>query len=109
MYDEMWKAIPQYIETPAIVLALFLIYKTYQFFTKKNKERMLEENYFKAQVLAEEREKSKVNERIIALERDLAKLNSDLREHKLTYSTGFRDLSQKVDKIIELLIKPGLS
>jgi len=103
---EILDIFPDSINTGLLVGLTLLFYKVVSSiinFIKKKKEA---QKSFEKEVLEKERKRSKFDSRLNKVEDEIINIRKDFDRKNIENKEGFLILSRKIDKILDILIKP---
>lgn len=98
--------LPPNINTGFLIGGLIALYKISTFIISLVKKRKEIKKDFENEVLEKERIRSKFDSRLQKVENEIVNIREDFKQKNAENKEDFIILSKKIDKILDILIKP---
>ena len=103
---EILKFLPEEINTGIIVVFIIVLWKFGSFVLNLIKKKKEAQKSFEEEVLQKERQRSKFDSRLTKVEDEVINIRKDFDRKNIENKEDFLILSRKIDKILDILIKP---
>lgn len=103
---EILKFLPEEINTGIIVISVIILWKAIKFVLSIIKKKKEAQKSFEEEVLKKERQRSKFDSRLTKVEDEVINIRKDFDRKNIENKEDFLILSRKIDKILDILIKP---
>ena len=103
---EILKFLPEEINTGIIVISVIILWKVITFILSLIKKKKEAQKSFEKEVLQKERQRSKFDSRLTKVEDEVVNIRKDFDRKNIENKEDFLILSRKIDKILDILIKP---
>lgn len=103
---EILKFLPEEINTGIIVISVIVLWKVITFILSLIKKKKEAQKSFEKEVLQKERQRSKFDSRLTKVEDEVVNIRKDFDRKNIENKEDFLILSRKIDKILDILIKP---
>jgi len=98
--------LPNNINTGILIGGIIALYKSVMFTIGIVKKRKDTQKEFEKEVLEKERVRSKFDSRLKKVEDEIVSIRDDFKQKNAENKEDFIILSKKIDKILDILIKP---
>lgn len=106
MLEDILKTLPSDINTSILVVSILMLWKLSNLVLNVLKKKKEVQKSFEKEVLEKERERSKFNSRLVKVEEEIISIRMDFDKKNIENKEDILILSRKIDKILDILIKP---
>lgn len=106
IFKELLDILPDNINTGIIVVSIIALWKFGSFVLNLIKKKKEAQKSFEEEVLQKERQRSKFDSRLTKVEDEVINIRKDFDRKNIENKEDFLILSRKIDKILDILIKP---
>lgn len=90
----------------AIIISIIIVWRCIIFLSNLIKKKREVQKNFENEVLEKERERSKFDSRLTKVEDEVINIRKDFDKKNIENKEDFLIISRKIDKILDILIKP---